>query len=325
MNRREILLLGAAAAAGAAAPGMAAAQAGRGKNRLDAYSRTLHWLRTPHEIAQACRQIGNTTIDLTVRPYPGHVQPEKATTDLPVFVKALAAEGIATTKIAMDVVDAETPNLEAVLDAQAQLGVRHIWWRGVPLDWTQPYPRMIDAAKARVAPLARLLEKYGVKACWHPFGGFTEILDVCRAFDPRFVAIDYDTGNFGQFNQGMLANQMRIAGPYVGSFVFKDFVVERQAQGAAPAAGPARAPTAANGWRSTQVPVGAGVMNLALIARTLGEIGFQGPIECQPEWAAIDGAGQGLDRLSIPPAEVIAMLRRDYEAVSAPLAAAGVI
>jgi hypothetical protein len=337
MERRELLQLGAAALAASAlakpaladTPGVPAGW----KNHLDAYSRTLHWLRTPAEVANTCHQIGNTTIDLTVRAYPGHVQPEKVKTDLPIFVNGLKREGIAVTKIAMDIVDASTPYTEDMLDTASSLGIRFTWWRGVPFDWTKPYPQMIDAVKPRVAGLSKLLEKYGMKACWHPFGGFTEILDVCRNFDPRFIAIDYDTGNFGQFNQAMLADQIRIAGPYVGSFVFKDHVMikqtaEEQAAAAAAAArggrggGRAASPT---GWTSPAVPIGTGVVDVAMVCKTLKEVGFQGPIECQPEWPALDGAGQGADKLTIAPEQVIAMLRRDYQTVAGPLAAAGVI
>ncbi|HZQ39406.1 MAG TPA: TIM barrel protein [Rhizomicrobium sp.] len=337
MERRELLKLGAAALAAGAitrpaladTPGVPAGW----KNHLDAYSRTLHWLRTPAEVANACHQIGNTTIDLTVRAYPGHVQPEKVKTDLPLFVNGLKREGITVTKIAMDIVDASTPYTEDMLDAASALGIRFTWWRGVPFDWTKPYPQMIDALKPRVGALSKLLEKYGVKACWHPFGGFTEIFDVCRNFDPRYIAIDYDTGNFGQFEQNMLADQLRIAGPYVGSVVFKDHVMIKQTpeeQAAAAAAAAARggrggrgpSPT---GWTSPAVPIGTGVVDVALVCKTLKDINFQGPIECQPEWPALDGAGQGQDKLSITRDDVIGMLRRDYQTVSGPLAAAGVI
>jgi hypothetical protein len=358
MDRRELLQFGASAIALTSTIGKAVAQSSSGwRNHLDAYSRTLHWLRTPQEVAEACHEIGNTTIDLTVRAYPGHVQPEKVKTDLPVFYNSLKHEGITVTKIAMDIVDASTPYTEDMLDTASSLGVRYTWWRGVPFDWTKPYPQMIDALKPRVAALATLLEKYNMKACWHPFTGFTEILDVCRNFDPRYIAIDYDTGNFGQFEQNMLADQIRIAGPYLGSFVFKDHIMvkltpEEQAaaavrQTAAPAGGQAgggaggpqaggrggrgggpagrgrgASPT---GWTSPAVPIGTGVVDVALVCKTLKEVGFQGPIECQPEWPALDGAGQGLDKLTISREEVIGMLKRDFVTVSTPLAAAGVI
>jgi hypothetical protein len=99
MKRRELLhlALGAASLADLAS----AQDAAPPKTvRVDAYSRTLHWLRKPEEVAEACHQIGNTSIDLTIRAYPGHIQPEKVTTDLPPFVRALERNGIAVSTVA---------------------------------------------------------------------------------------------------------------------------------------------------------------------------------------------------------------------------------
>src|SRR5438477_3063284 len=117
INRRELLNAGAAAIAGATISGTALAQNGQAakKIKIDAYSRTLHWLRKPEEVAEACHQIGNPTIDLTVRAYPGHVQPEKVKTDLPPFVKALERSGITVTTMAADINDANTPYVEDML------------------------------------------------------------------------------------------------------------------------------------------------------------------------------------------------------------------
>ena len=62
-NRRDLLKIGAVAIAGTALGQESAPK----KIKIDAYSRTLHWLRKPEEVAEACHQIGNSTIDLTVR------------------------------------------------------------------------------------------------------------------------------------------------------------------------------------------------------------------------------------------------------------------
>jgi len=342
MDRREFLKEGAAAIAASAGAKLAWAQTpgmAGWTNHLDAYSRTLHWLRTPGEVAAACHEIGNTTIDLTVRPYPGHVQPENVRTDLPLFVNGLKREGITVTKIAMDVADVNTPHVEAMLDTASSLGIHHTWWRGLPFDWSLGYQAMLDGLKPRVETLARMLERYSFKACYHPGGEFTKLLDLCRGFDPRHISIQYDTGNFGQFRQAMLANQIRMGGSYIGSFVFKDSLVERvfpQQQVGANAAGDSGAAGrggrggrggggSPNGWTSRQVPVGTGVLDLPVICQALKDINFLGPMHCQPEWPELGGPGQGRDTITIPRGEVIRLLRRDYLTVSAPLAEAGVI
>src|ERR1051326_2381475 len=231
MDRRELLQFGAAAAATTAfAPKVSAQTPGvpaGWKNSLNAYSRTLHWLRTPEEVAEACHEIGNTTIDLTVRPYPGHVQPEKVKTDLPVWGNGLKRNGITVQMLGMDVVDVKTPYVEDMLDAASSLGIHHSWWRGIPFPADMSYQKQLDTLRPQVDALEKLFAKYQFKACLHPGGDFTRILDLCRPHDPRYIAIQYDTGNFGEFNQGNLANQIREGGAYIGGFVFKDSVIEK--------------------------------------------------------------------------------------------------
>jgi len=363
MDRRELLQLGAAAAATTAFAPKALAQTpgvpAGWKNSLNAYSRTMHWVRTPEEVAQVCHEIGNTTIDLTVRAASqgsaaGHVLPEKVKTDLAPFVNGLKRNGITVQMIGMDVVDVTTPYVEDMLDAASSLGIHHSWWRGIPFPADMSYPKQLDALRPKVDALEKLYAKYQFKACLHPGGDFTRILDLCRPHDPRYIAIQYDTGNFGEFNQGNLANQIREGGPYIGGFVFKDSVIdhltpEQQAAaaaargagraapaGAAPAgagAAPARGGRGGraggggspNGWSSRQVQVGTGILNLPEICQALKDIDFKGPIENQPEWPELGGANTGQDKLTIPRAEVIRLLKQDYVTVSTPLAAAGVI
>src|SRR5678816_2181674 len=133
MNRRELLQLGVAAIGATTLPSIARGQGAPAPAfakpirpiRIDAYSRTLHWLRKPEEVATACHQIGNSTIDLTIRNYPGHVLPEKAKTDLPIWVKALKQHGVEVTSIAADITDAKTPFVEEILGTMQSLGIRH--------------------------------------------------------------------------------------------------------------------------------------------------------------------------------------------------------
>jgi hypothetical protein len=133
---------------------------------------------------------------------------------------------------------------------------------------------------------------------------------------------------------------MMLAVPYLGGFVWKDGVVEKRDPAAVSAEAP---PTDAarsgrggggggrggrgggvNGWSTRQVPIGTGMVDVALAARTLKLIGFDGPTECQPEWQGLGGAEQGRDTLTIPRETVIGLLKRDYETVHGALLAAGV-
>ena len=321
MNRRTFLQWGAATLAAGTVRQLTPAR----KLHLDAYSRTLHWLRTPQEVAAACHEIGNTTIDLTVRVYPGHVAPEKVKTDLPPFVNGLKREGITVTCMAAEITDADTTHAEAMLDTASSLGIHHHWWRGFTIDASKPYMQQLDAFKPRVAGLVKLEEKYGMKAMYHPGGGFSgaffDLLYVLKDFDPRYVSVQYDTGNLLQTNQQNLVTQLRMGAPYIGGFVFKDAVVEPNSPGEA---GRGRGGQQGR-FRNRQVPVGTGIINLSLIAQTLKEINFNGPMECQPEWPELGGADQGRDTITIPRETAIALLKRDRLTVEAAFAGTGLL
>jgi sugar phosphate isomerase/epimerase len=341
MHRRELLKMAAVALGAGAAGNTGFAQAGAAavgakKVHIDAYSRTLHWLRKPEEIAEACHQIGNATLDLTVRAYPGHVQPDKVVTDLPPFVKTLAQNGITVTVLGADIVDDKTPYIEEMLGTASSLGIRYNWWRGFNFDYTKPYPPQIEALKPRLEGLVKIQEKYGMKAMYHPQGGpFFDQLELIRNFDPRYVSLHFDTGHWMQIAQPNMAAMIMMAGPYVGGFVWKDGVVEKRDPASTPTAqagppdGGARGGRGGrgggyNGWGTRQVPVGTGMVDFALAARTLKVIGFNGPTECQPEWTGLGGAESGRDTLTLPRETVIGLLKHDYDTIHAALAAAGI-
>lgn len=374
MDRRDFLTMSGAAIAVASLPKSALAQSGAAsaapaKLRLDAYSRTLHWLRTPGEVADVCHQIGNPSIDLTVRPGSGHVDPAKVTTDLPVFVKGLRAGGIEVSMIAPNITEAEDQYAEATLDAASSLGIHHYWWGTFRFDETQPYWPQLDALKPKVEKIAKLNEKYGMKGMAHPrdgaasvSGAFFDLLYVLKNFDPRWVSFQYDTHHLLQAFDSGWVQQLRLGTPYIGGFVWKDVMIEpanspnpddewRAAHPRpAPAAGAGAEgfggrgggrgrgrggfgggrgrggnPSAPTKTRIRQVPVGTGMINLALIAQTLKEIGFNGPMECEPEWPQLGGADQGATELSIPREQAIALLKRDYDTMTGIMSGAGLV
>jgi sugar phosphate isomerase/epimerase len=279
-------------------------------------------------VAEACHRIGNTTIDLTVRAYPGHVDPAKVKTDLPPFVKALERGGIAVTVMGADIIDDKTPYVEEMLGTASSLGIKHHWWRGFNFDSTKPYQPQIEAFKPRLEKLVKLDENFGMKAMYHPQGGpMFDQLELIRNFDPRYVSFHFDTGHWMQISQSNMAAMIMMAGPYVGGFVWKDGVVEKRDPAAAAAAPGGRGGGrggGVNGWGTRQVPVGTGMVDFALAALTLKSIGFDGPTECQPEWTGLGGAELGRDTLTLPRETVIGLLKRDYDTIHATLMAAGV-
>lgn len=350
MNRRELLQLGTATVAAAALSKVSLAQGRQapsattqpsGKFQFDVYSRSLQWLRTPQELAQAVLDTGAHSVDLTVMPYPGHVDPAKVKTDLPPFVNTLKSEGITVSAITCPINDADSPNAEAVLASASSLGIRHYSWNSFGYDQSRSYRQQLDALKPRIARLAKLNEKYGMKALYQPRTGsvgcvFFDFLDVLRNFDPRYVSFRYDTATFLQAIPQNAAAQLQLGAPYVGGLALNDAVVKlelpvwndgaytgtpQQLIGASMGSGDnigkdGGDPLAIGGggrplpYRFHEVPVGTGMVDFSLIGSSLKDINFSGPAESQSDWP-LGGAENGSDKITMSRLEVLGQLKHN--------------
>ena len=238
MQRRDFLQLGmdtvlGAAALSAATPQVAPPQAK--KLKVDGYSRHLQWLRTADEVAEATIEMGFDGVDLTVRPYPGHVDPEKVAQDLPPFVNTLRKHGLQVITITCPITDADSPNAERILQTASSLGITHYWWGTFRYEPGKPVMEQLEALKPRVAKLAALNSRYNMKAMYHTYSGASTVgaaiwdfLYVLRNFDPAQVSFHYDIGHMTNAGgNGTWALNLRAAGPYIGGVSAKDSVMER--------------------------------------------------------------------------------------------------
>ena len=380
MQRREFLELGAAALLAARwSATVGAAQSGPSKDRLkvDAYSRHLQWLRSADDVAQAAIEMGFDGVNLTVRPYPGHVDPENVARELPPFVNAIRKRGLLVRSITTNISDADSPNAESILAAASALGVTHFWWGTYRYDMSKAILPQLDALKPRVANIAAISEKYGIKAMYHTYSMpgtvgsvMWDLLALLRDHDPRFVGFHYDTGHEAHHFNGMWETNLRAAGPYIAALAVKDFAPEQElglkgeggpytgpigglaggrGEGPPPGAGGRGGPgrgdapagqggrggrgapgapgstwAAGNGWRSRQVPLGMGVVNLPQLALALKDIGFSGPLEIQAEYPN-GGAENAQDAITLPRAQVLGAMKRDLLTLKKGFAASGLL
>jgi sugar phosphate isomerase/epimerase len=240
MDRREFLQAGFGAALAAqltsdalnAQP--AATPTAANKLRVAINSRHLQWLRTADEVAEAANEMGYAGVDLTVQPYPGHIDPAKAATDLPAFAKAIRKQGLEIAAMTCPIVDADSPGAEAILAAAQSVGITHYSWGTFRYDETKPVTAQLDALKPRVEKLAKLNEKYRMKAMYRPSAGSAnvgaavwDLLSVLRNFDPALVGFEFDSGEMTVAGGGgTWALNLRAAGPYIGGVLLKDLVLE---------------------------------------------------------------------------------------------------
>jgi sugar phosphate isomerase/epimerase len=262
MQRRAFLQAGIHSMMTMAAARSAAAQAAggaTGKLKVDAYSRHLQWLRDPEQVADAVLEMGFDGLDLTVRPYPGHVDPEKVAEDLPPFVKTIRKHGLMVRTITCPITDADSPNAEKILQTASSLGITHYWWGTFRYEPGKPVLQQLDALKPRVAKLAALNARYKMTAMYHTYSGsgtvgaaIWDFLYVLKNFEPAQVGFHYDIGHMTNAGgNGTWALNMRAAGPYIAGISAKDSVFEptRVVSGGGPLTPEMAATAAASGRR----------------------------------------------------------------------------
>jgi sugar phosphate isomerase/epimerase len=319
-DRRRFFRLAAAAAF----QGSALAKA----LKVDIFSRHLQWLRTPEEVADAVHEMGFDGVDVTVRPYPGHVDPARVAQDLPPFVNTLRKHGIQVSEITCPIADADSPNAEAILQTASALGITHYWWGNFRYVQGKPIAQQLEELKPRVAKLAALNAKYRMTAMYHTNEGSNsvaaiwDLLSVVKNFEPAQVGFHYDFGHMtiGGGN-GTWALNLRAAGPYVAGVSVKDAVLEASPDRSAGGWGGIGMP---NGWRVKQVPLGEGLDNLPALAEVLREIGFAGPLEIQAEYPN-GGAESAQDKLTLPREQVLGALKRDLAVLRTAFHPAGLL
>lgn len=281
--------------------------------KVDIYSRHLQWLRNPDEVAEAAIEMGYDGVDITVRPYPGHVEPAKVKQALPPFVQAIRKHGLLVRAITCPITDTDSPHAEEILQTASELDIRNYWWGTFHYVPGKPIMEQLDRLKPRVAKLAALNAKYNMTAMYHLYAGSTEVggplwdlLYVLKEFDPTQVGLHYDVAHMTSAGDlGTWRANLRAAGPYVRGVSVKDSLIEKLPDGR---------------WSPRYVPLGQGEVELRELFPILREIKFNGPVEMQPEYEN-GGAQDAADRLTWPRERVLGNMARDLKVYRAALAA----
>jgi len=299
--------LGRAAASGFPQGGAAAAaQAAPTPRKLtmDAYTRYLHWLRDPDEIAEAAIEMTFTGIEPTVTQYPGHIDPAKVAQELPAFVKVMEKHGLRVRQIrGGNQTDVSAPNVEAIVATMGQVGATHYWMGTDNYDMSKPIVPQLDAIKKKVEKFVALNQKHGSTLMYHTRAGANavgsvvwDLLYVMKDFDPKYVGFHWDTGHMSLHGGNMWELLMRTAGPYIVAVSWKDRSWQ-QNLGFLGEGGPYPGPTAA----ANAAPLAGGAAGRQG-GRGRGAGGDAGAVPAAPQQAGRAGAVGGEYGEGAPPA-----------------------
>ncbi len=285
---------------GSVAAGTAALAVAPAGPQLAVFSKHLQFLEGD-SLADALAETGADAVDLSLRK-GGHIEPARVAEDLPPLLKKFQARKLQLTIATTDIIDANSPFAEKVLQTLAASGVRHYRWGGFKFDPLAPVIDQIEMLKPRVKKLAELNEKYGVCAVYHTHSGFNQIGAaiwdlqlLLKDFDPRHVAVNYDIGHAtveGGF--GGWIESLNVTGRYLRGVALKDVVWQK---------GP-------TGWKAQWCPIGEGMVRFDQFIKTLKRVNFEGPLQVHFEYP-LGGAENGSRQISIPREQVVAAMRRD--------------
>ena len=259
MDRRDFLQLAAGAALASRARAFGTRLDAQAPLKVDIYSRHLQWLRTADEVADAAVEMGYDGVNVTVRPYPGHVDPDGVANELPPFVNTLRKRGLLVRSITTNISDADAAAERIVASASA-LGITHYWWGTYRYELNRPILDQLEALKPRVAKIAALSEIYKMTAAYHTYSMpgtvgsvMWDLLSLLRAHDPKYVGFHYDSGHESHHINGLWEVNLRAAGPYIAALAIKDYAPE-QNLGLKGEGGPYTGPPAPAGARGDGPP-----------------------------------------------------------------------
>jgi len=314
MRRRDFMKAAALAAGGGLTPAARAEEGGAGtKARLHFFSKPLQWLDYD-ALAETLALAGYGGIDLTVRP-GGHVEPEKAGTDLPRAVEAARKQGLRVGMIVTAIVSAADPLAERVLKQAAQCGVRA--YRMSYLRYAAARGVEEDLARLRgeFAALEKLNRACGLTGCYQNHRGMNErhfggvVWDLhaaLKGLDPRWIGCQYDVHHaVAEMGESWVPG-MRLIAPYIRSTCLKDYVWP-----------------AADKRRHQGVFAGEGLVPWKRYFELAKELRIGGPASVHCEWELFTKEEQALaekERRAV----AVRKLKRDSEFFAAQIAKYGI-
>lgn len=272
-TRREFVRTAAAGTASAfARAGEARESSGSGfRGTLCLFSKHLPGLDAG-ALARAVKSLGFAGVDLTVRP-GGHIAPEHAAAELPGFLKALRAEGLAVPMITTALVSASDPTARPILETAGahQVG---FFKPGYYRYRFQDVRHELDAAAAELRGLVALAGRCGIQLGYHNHAGYIggpvwDVVPVIDALDPRWAGYYFDVrhavveGGDG----GWRAALNRVA-PRLKMVAIKDFYWDKTA----------------SGWRQRNCPLGEGMVDWKVFFAALARAAFHGPVSLHLEY-----------------------------------------
>jgi L-ribulose-5-phosphate 3-epimerase len=228
----------------------------------------MDWTR----LAQAVKKLGFGGVDLTVRP-GGHVQPERATEDLPKAVAAIRAEGLSAPMITTALTSAHDPTAKPILSTAGKLSIPFFkpgYYKYSFADVRGELQKAMDDFRS----LAEVSKQSGVQCGFHNHEGYVgaQLWDVAQTIDqldPKWIGYYFDIRHAVAEGGGAgWKIALNLIAPRIKMIAVKDSYWEKSSKG----------------WRQVNCPLGQGMVDWKAYFKALRQANFQGPISLHLEY-----------------------------------------
>lgn len=274
------------------------------------FSKHLQWLSIP-EMAKAVAGLGYDGIDLTVRK-GGHIEPEKAATELPKAIAQIRKAGLEVPMIVTNIIDPKDPSTEPILKAASQAGVKYYRTNWVNYDPKLGVLKTLEHYKKQFQGLAELNKKYNIHGAYQNHSGTNvgaavwDIYEMLKDIDPRWLGVQYDIMHATAEGGESWVNGLDLLQKHVSCLDIKDFYWAKKD----------------GRWQHQLVPLGQGMINFKKFFSLIKQYNISGPMSIHLEYN-LGGADQGKKQITIPKEEVFAAMKRDLQTLRSMLQEAG--
>jgi len=228
-------------------------------------------------ILESVRGLGFDGLDFAVR--PGYaVNPDNFEVELPRAARRAREAGLTIPLITpLRAVEADDAT-ERLWASAAEIGAEFLkvgYWTFEP---KQCYHKEIDRIRRSMEGLARLAEKYGVRAAVHQHSGAfygstcCSVMEMVRGFDPAHVCVYMDPGHLSVDGE-IPSMAFGIIGEYLGAIALKNPRYVSRPEG-----------KAVRWERDWNCKLAEGLVDWPEVFRLAAEGGFDGPLSFHSEW-----------------------------------------
>lgn len=309
LSKREVLVMGGAVGATVAAnPLGALAATASPPNRLHIFANPFDKM-PPAVGAALAAEAGYGGIDMTVR-RGDLIEPERVEDDLPKAVEAVKAAGLRAEMITTAITDPRDPVTEKILRTASRLGIKYYRFGNYAYDKYPSTQEALKQLKPIFSDLAAMNRQFGLRGAIQNHAGRAlsgsvwDLFYLIQDMDPQLIGCHYDVRHAVVEGTSSWRSGYDMIAPWIHVLIPKDFRW-----------------TATNGQaRPQNTAVGEGIVDMKYFFERAKQHRFSGPLSVHFAYGVFNSntwdTPQGR-------AEMLALLRKDLEALRPNLVVAG--